>query len=81
VINVATGGRVSLKELFDTLRRVIGSTLEPNYAAPRAGDVRDSQADITKARNLLGYTPLVSFDEGLDRTVAWYRRALAGRDA
>ena len=73
VINVATGGRISLNQLFRTIRDLIGSHVEPIYAAPRAGDVRDSQADITKATRLLGYTPTVSLDEGLVKTVAWYR--------
>ena len=73
VINVATGGRVSLNQLFATVRDLVGAKVEPIYAAARAGDVHDSQADITKARRLLGYTPSVGFKEGLDRTVAWHR--------
>jgi nucleoside-diphosphate-sugar epimerase len=73
VINVATGGRISLNTLVRTLRQLIGTHGEPMYAAPRAGDVKDSQADITKARRLLGYEPFVSFEEGLRKTVAWYR--------
>jgi UDP-glucose 4-epimerase len=73
VVNLATGGRVSLNQLFGTLRDIIGSDLTPSYGEPRAGDVRDSQADITRARTLLGYEPIVSFQEGLRRTVAWYR--------
>jgi nucleoside-diphosphate-sugar epimerase len=73
VINVATGGRVSLNQLFLTVRDLVGAKVEPIYEAARAGDVHDSQADITKARRLLGYTPSVGFKEGLDRTVAWYR--------
>jgi nucleoside-diphosphate-sugar epimerase len=73
VINVATGGRVSLNQLFRALRALVGAKVEPKYAAPRVGDVRDSQADISKARRLLGYEPLVSFEEGLERTVAWYK--------
>jgi len=73
VINLATGGRVSLNQLFASVSREVGSTLEPIYAAPRAGDVRDSQADIAKARRLLDYVPVIGFDEGLARTVAWYR--------
>jgi nucleoside-diphosphate-sugar epimerase len=76
VINVATSGRISLNQLFETVRRQVGSQLEPIYSTPRAGDVRDSQADISKARRLLGYTPIVSFDEGLGRTVAWYRESM-----
>jgi nucleoside-diphosphate-sugar epimerase len=77
VINVATGGRISLNVLFATMRRMIGSDVEPNYGASRPGDVRDSQADITKARELLGYEPRVSFEEGLHRTVDWYKTAAA----
>ncbi len=73
VINVATGGRISLNELFTTLRAIIGGTMEPEYLPERAGDVRDSQADIGKARQILGYSPVVTFEEGLRRTVDWYR--------
>jgi nucleoside-diphosphate-sugar epimerase len=72
VINVATGGRVSLNQLFGAIRDLTGARVEPIYAPPRAGDVKDSQADITKARDLLGYTPFVSFEEGLRRTLEWY---------
>jgi nucleoside-diphosphate-sugar epimerase len=71
VVNVATGGRISLNELFRTMRGITGASAEPTYVETRAGDVRDSQADITKARRLLGYEPSVSFEEGLARTVAW----------
>jgi len=73
VINVATGGRVSLNQLFTTIRDLVGATVEPPYGGPRAGDVRDSQADIGKARRLLGYEPIVPFEKGLENTVAWYR--------
>ena len=73
VINVATGGRISLNALFSAMRKLVGANVTPNYAEERAGDVRDSQADIAKATRLLGYEPIVSFEEGLARTVAWYR--------
>jgi nucleoside-diphosphate-sugar epimerase len=73
VINVATGGRISLNQLFRTVRDLVGGSGEPKYAEARAGDVRDSQADISKARRLLGYAPIVSFEEGLSRTVNWYK--------
>jgi len=73
VINVATNGRVSLNQLFASLRDMIGATVEPIYEKPRAGDVRDSQADISKADRLLGYRPLVTFDQGLRNTLEWYR--------
>jgi nucleoside-diphosphate-sugar epimerase len=75
VINVATAGRISLNQLFRTARDLVGADLEPVYEAPRAGDVKDSQADIAKAQRLLGYQPLVSFEEGLRNTVNWYRGA------
>ncbi|MGE0450162.1 MAG: SDR family oxidoreductase [Vicinamibacterales bacterium] len=73
VINVATGGRISLNQLLQTMNAIIGSSVAATYAEPRAGDVRDSQADITKARRLLGYTPIVGLEEGLRRTVDWCR--------
>ena len=73
VINVATGGRISLNTLFSTIRQLVDASVDPIYSAPRPGDVKDSQADISKARRVLGYKPSVSFEEGLARTVAWYR--------
>jgi UDP-N-acetylglucosamine/UDP-N-acetyl-alpha-D-glucosaminouronate 4-epimerase len=77
VINVATGGRISLNELLRTMNQIVGSHVHPVYASPRAGDVRDSQADITKARRLLNYAPLVGLEEGLRRTIEWCQSALA----
>lgn len=74
VINVATGGRVSLLELARVLQLILGTNLSPAFGPPREGDVRDSQADIFKARKLLGYEPTVPFEEGLRRTVEWFRQ-------
>lgn len=54
------------------MRELTGATVEPLYGETRLGDVVDSQADIGKARRLLGYAPSVTFEEGLARTVAWY---------
>lgn len=73
VINVATGHRISLNDLWATLQRIVGTSLTPHYAEPRAGDVRDSLADISKAERLLGYRPLVDLETGLTRTVEWFR--------
>ena len=73
VFNVATGRRVSVNRLFLTLRDLVGASVEPEYEPAREGDVRDSQADITLAKHVLGYTPLVEFEEGLRRTVEWYK--------
>jgi UDP-glucose 4-epimerase len=74
VINVACGGRVSLNNAWATLEEIVGPLPAPTYEPPRAGDVRDSQADISKAERLLGYCPHVMFEEGLRRTVEWARR-------
>ena len=73
IINVATGGRISLNQLFEGVRKLVGEDVTPLYAELRAGDVRDSQADIAKARKLLGYQPSVGFEDGLRKTVDWYR--------
>jgi nucleoside-diphosphate-sugar epimerase len=73
VINVATGGRVSINQLCRTLADLIGVDTEPEHVPARAGDVRHSQADITRARQVLGYEPIVPFRDGLQRTVEWYR--------
>ena len=73
VINVATGGRISLNELLETMNRIVGTAVKPLYAETRVGDVRDSQADISKAKALLGYVPLIALEEGLRRTLEWCR--------
>ena len=72
-INVAAGGRISLNRLFETMRTLVGATVEPTYAASRTGDVRDSQADVSKAKRLLGFEPRVPLEEGLRQTMDWYR--------
>jgi nucleoside-diphosphate-sugar epimerase len=77
IINVATSGRISLNDLFREMRRIVGANVEPTYAEPRQGDVRDSQAAIDKAERILGYRPIVSFEEGLKRTIEWYRTTTA----
>jgi nucleoside-diphosphate-sugar epimerase len=81
VINVATGGRISLNQLFSAMRQLASADVQPTYEQSRPGDVRDSQADISKAQRLLGYQPSVSFEEGLKRTFEWYRTAAAGTTA
>lgn len=73
VFNIACGKRHTLNELFRVLAELTGYAREPVFAAARAGDVRDSLADVTAARQALGYEPEVSFSEGLRRTVDWYR--------
>lgn len=79
VLNLARGERVSVNDLLASVRRVTANTVEAIYGDARAGDVRDSQADISRARTLLGFEPRVSIEDGLAQTVAWYRGALAAR--
>jgi nucleoside-diphosphate-sugar epimerase len=71
VMNVAVGSSYTLNDLVRTLRELLDSDIEPDYAAPRPGDVRESLADISLARELIGYEPSVGFEEGLERTIAW----------
>lgn len=73
-INLAAGGSVSLNELVAQLNAILGTNLPPLYTAERPGDIKHSQADGGKARELLGFAPAVSFAEGLRRTVDWHRR-------
>ncbi len=80
VFNVATGGRVSLNALLAVLKNIVGSEVEPIYEAGRLGDVRDSQADIGKAERLLGYRPIVTLEEGLRQTVAWFKTGNGSRE-
>jgi UDP-glucose 4-epimerase len=75
VFNVATGRRVTLNETFQALQSLTSYTGAPLYAAERGGDIKHSLADICLAEKFLGYKPKVSFEEGLRRTVAWYRSA------
>ena len=73
VMNVATGFRMTLNESFRILSELTSYRGDPVYAPARAGDIRDSQADISRAVELLGYATVVDFREGLRRTVEWYR--------
>jgi nucleoside-diphosphate-sugar epimerase len=71
--NVACGDRFTLNELYRKLQNILGSDIEPRYDAPRAGDVKHSQAAIGAIEDALGYKILIDFNEGLERTVRWYR--------
>ena len=73
VINVACGTRISLNKLLETMNRIVGTSIQAIYKESRAGDVRDSQADITKAKDLLNYQPIVDLENGLRHTLAWCR--------
>jgi nucleoside-diphosphate-sugar epimerase len=72
-INVACGIRISLNELLRVMNKIVGTDIHALYKESRAGDVKDSQADISKAKQLLGYAPIVALEEGLKQTLAWCR--------
>jgi UDP-glucose 4-epimerase len=73
VYNVGTGRSVTVLDLVAALNRLLGTDLKPQHGPPRSGDVRDSRADISRTRRDLGYEPAVTFDDGLARTLRWYR--------
>ena len=73
VFNVACGQQFSLLEVIASINHVLGTNIEPQFDEPRAGDVRESLADISAARELLGYAPSVDFEEGLRRSIDYYR--------
>jgi len=73
VFNIACGGSHSLLELLDVLGRLIGVDPQPVHAPPREGDIRHSQADVTAARDTLGFEARVSLEDGLRRTIEWSR--------
>ena len=77
VINISCGDRVSVNTLFGLMQNLSGVELEPRFAEPRNGDVRHSQADISRARMVLGYQPVVQLEEGLRRTLDWYQRMVS----
>lgn len=81
VFNVAVGGRISLLELVRTLQLLLKSDLEPIFHEAREGDVRDSQADVAKARQRMGFDPQTPFDVGLRHTVDWYKSSVLGASA
>jgi UDP-glucose 4-epimerase len=74
VYNIGTGHSVTVLDLVRVLNRLLGTSLDAQHEPPRAGDVRHSRADICRARRELGYEPSVSFEEGLRRTLEWYRQ-------
>jgi nucleoside-diphosphate-sugar epimerase len=81
VFNVGVGGRISLNKVVELLGKISGRPMTAKYEPNREGDIRDSQADITAARNFLGYTAPVDFEEGLRRTFDWYKTSAAAAAA
>jgi nucleoside-diphosphate-sugar epimerase len=75
VFNGGTGARITLNEVLKLLEKITGKKVQAKYDPPRTGDIRDSQADISLARKVLGYEPRVHFEDGLKRTWEWYKGA------
>jgi nucleoside-diphosphate-sugar epimerase len=73
VFNGGTGARITLNEVLKLLEKITGKKIEAKHDPPRTGDIRDSQADVTLAHKVLGYQPIVHFEEGLQRTWDWYK--------
>ncbi|MGC9260757.1 MAG: SDR family oxidoreductase [Phycisphaerae bacterium] len=77
VVNIACAENISLNALLERIIKLVGQSAAPEYLPPRAGDVRDSLADISLARAVIGYEPILYFNQGLEQTVPWYRDAAA----
>ena len=73
VYNIGTGQNTTVLDLVAALNKLMGKDLKPTHVPPRPGDPKFSLADISRARAEIGYEPDVSFEEGLRRTLAWYR--------
>jgi nucleoside-diphosphate-sugar epimerase len=73
VVNIACGEVVTVNEIIDTINRLLGKKIRPIYEPVRPGDVKHSLADITVAKKLLGFKPVVLFKEGLAKAIEWYR--------
>jgi len=73
VVNIACGEKVTVNEIIALINEMVGKKVVPHYAPARAGDVKHSLADITAARKLIGFEPVVLFRDGLQRAIAWYR--------
>jgi len=75
--NVACGDRITVNSMLQQINKITGNDISAIHAEPRVGDIKHSQADITRAKEQLGYDPKVSFEEGLRRTIDWYRGNLS----
>jgi UDP-N-acetylglucosamine/UDP-N-acetylgalactosamine 4-epimerase len=73
VYNIAAGGRTSLIDLYNTISGILGKYIQPEFVPERKGDIRHSNADISNAEKMLGYEPHVGLEEGLKKTVEWYK--------
>ncbi len=79
VFNGGTGARITLNQVLKLLEKITGQKIQAKYEPPRTGDIRHSQADISRARQVLGYEPRVDFEEGLRRTWEWYKQSYGSK--
>jgi nucleoside-diphosphate-sugar epimerase len=76
IVNIACGQAVTVNEIIDMINEFTGKKVKPIYTAPRPGDVKHSLADITLAKKLIAFKPKVSFRQGLEKAIDWYRKNL-----
>lgn len=76
VFNIACGDRITVNSMLQQINKITGKDVAPIYGDPRKGDIKHSHADITRAKERLGYQPKVSFEDGLRSTIEWYRQNL-----
>ena len=76
VVNIACGEAITVNAIIELINELLGKDVKPVYAPPRAGDVKHSHADITAARNLIGFEPVIPFRQGLEKAIDWYRHNL-----
>jgi len=72
-VNIACGEGVTVNQIIEMINEITGKNVKATYAASRPGDVKHSLADITAAKKLIGYEPVVPFKEGLEKAIEWYR--------
>lgn len=76
VVNIACGESYTMLDIVQSINKILGTNIEPIFAPPRPGDIKDSCASVEKAGRVLGYKPLVRFEDGLAETIEWYRKQL-----
>jgi UDP-N-acetylglucosamine 4-epimerase len=73
VMNIACGGTISVNDIYYNIAKALESNLKPNYLPERPGEIKNSYADISLATATIGYKPVVTLEEGLQKTVSWFR--------
>jgi len=74
IFNIGAGGRITIKEMFDSIKQILNSDIEPIFGEPRIGDISHSNADISKAKEYLNYNPIIDFIEGIKLTIDYYSK-------